>query len=241
MKSDRPLTHSLTIPLHSCSHGEGPQPAPGHALGIRCAAGMPGGGLAVARLLLAEGGADVQRIRQRLHGQPGVRLAGSRNAARRVSWGNSGRQTSVIHIHLENHSIPLLSIHADPYPMQAQVRDNGAPRWLSGRHAAGGAFLLALRCGHLSLRQHKLAGPCRGHIAVIRCVYAISTPPSPAITGFNLFCLSLLFFFFSRCLWFCVAEIKLHPGASASNDDHLNYIGGESHVYGRINLSCGVI
>lgn len=26
----------------------------------------------------------------------------------------------------------------------------------------------------------------------------------------------------------CVAEIKLHPGASASNDDHLNYIGGES-------------
>lgn len=146
----------------------------------------------------------------------------------------------MIHIHLENHSIPLLSIHADPYPMQAQVRDNGAPRWLSGRHAAGGAFLLALRCGHLSLRQHKLAGPCRGHIAVIRCVYAISTPPSPAITGFNLFCLSLLFFF-SRCLWFCVAEIKLHPGASASNDDHLNYIGGESHVYGRINLSCGVI
>jgi len=81
-----------------------------------------------------------------------------------------------------NHSIPFLTLTClyilDPYPMQAQVRDNGAARWLSGRHAAGGAFLLALRCGHLSLRQHKLAGPCRGHIAVIRCVYAISAPPS---------------------------------------------------------------
>lgn len=75
------------IPIHSCSDGKGPQPTAGHPAGLRRAAGMPGGGLALARVLLAEGGADFQRIRQRLHRQPGVWLAGTRNAARRVSWG----------------------------------------------------------------------------------------------------------------------------------------------------------
>lgn len=42
---------------------------------------------------------------------------------------------------------------------------------------------------------------------------------SRSLTDFNLFCLL-------GC-GFCIAEIKLHPGASASNDDHLNYIGGK--------------
>lgn len=75
-----------SIEFPSCSDGKGSQPATGHPAGLRRTAGMPGGGIPVTCVLLAEGSANLEWIRQRLGGQLGVRLARSRNAARRVSF-----------------------------------------------------------------------------------------------------------------------------------------------------------
>jgi len=191
-----PTIHSLdspTIPLPSCSHGEGPQPTVGHAPGIRCAAGMPGGGLPIARLLLAEGGANVQRIRQRLHGQPRVRLAGPRNAARRVSSGNSVRQTSVIHIHLETipfHSLPLLAF---TFWTHIQCR----PKYgiTERRDGYRGVMLLVVRSfspsdvGTYHCVSTNSLGRAEGTLRLYGA-YTQSLLRHLSFTGFNLFCLS---------------------------------------------------
>lgn len=107
---------------------------------------------------------------------------------------------------------------------QSQIRHHREARWLSRRHAARGAFLFSLRCGHLSLCQHKLAGTCRGHAAVIRCVCVICQSQFSWADCSHCCCCYCFFF----VLFF--AEIKLHPGASSSNDEHSNFIGGKLKI-----------
>lgn len=101
---------SLCVSLASCAHGARTQSAAGHAARLRCAAGVPGGGLPLARLLLAEGRTHLQWLLQHLHGQPGDGFTRSRDAARWVSTETEAEQSKAKPTHSPSPSLcPLLS------------------------------------------------------------------------------------------------------------------------------------
>lgn len=209
------LPLSLSHSHSSCAHGARTQPAAGHAARLRCAAGVPGRSLALARLLLAEGRTHLQWLLQHFHGQPGDGLTRSRDAARWVSKTKSKAN---------QHFPPSNSLYLSLSPSPVSV-----PNTASRRNAMAIAASCCLWCVHFRPPMWApitASAQTRWDVPRARCGYTVRmrNPQFSWARAPCSRCLFICFFFFSS------AEIKLHPGASSSNDEHSNFIGGKRRL-----------